>query len=180
MLPAPTVGNCLGCPYREGPAIGSRGDIRSPLVLVGEAPGKTEIECGRPFVGLAGDRLRDALREAGLQEDYAFITNSVACRPWPRIRPHRSAIRACRGRLIDELALAPRMAIVALGGTALHSLTDDSNLQITRERGKSLGTEWGPVFPTLHPAYVRRVPSEYQHLVQDLLQAGSRLAGTAR
>jgi Uracil-DNA glycosylase len=68
MLRAPTVANCPGCPYRaEGPAIGSRGDIRSPLLLVAEAPGVTEIDCGRPFVGPAGDLLRAAMGEAGLE-----------------------------------------------------------------------------------------------------------------
>jgi uracil-DNA glycosylase family 4 len=178
MLPAPIVDNCPDCPYRAegGRAIGNRGAVRSPLVLVGEAPGETEIDCGRPFVGPAGDRLPDAMRDAGLPEDHAFITNAVACRPRP-VRPRRSAIRACRGRLIGELARASRTVIIDLGGTALHSLTGRYDLRITRERGHSFDTEWGPVLPTLHPARVLRVRSEYPLLVEDLRRAALRLAG---
>lgn len=67
--------------------------------------------------------------------------------------------------------------IVALGGTALHSLTGRYDLRITRERGNAFDTEWGPVVPTLHPAFVLRVRSEYPQLVEDLRTAASLLAG---
>jgi uracil-DNA glycosylase family 4 len=125
-------------------------------------------------VGPAGDRLRQAMRDAGFREDHAFVTNAVACRPRP-VRPHRSAIRACRGRLIDELARAPRTVIIALGGTAFHSLAGRYDLRITRERGHSFDTEWGLVIPTLHPARVLRLRSEYPQLVEDLGRAALRL-----
>jgi hypothetical protein len=48
------IANCLGCPYREGVAIGTRGNTASPIVLVGEAPGAKEVDEGQPFVGRAG------------------------------------------------------------------------------------------------------------------------------
>jgi len=38
-------------------AIGTRGDPTSRIVLVAEAPGATEVDQGRPFVGRAGDLL---------------------------------------------------------------------------------------------------------------------------
>jgi uracil-DNA glycosylase len=35
----PKIANCPGCPYRDGKAVGTRGDPASRIVLVGEAPG---------------------------------------------------------------------------------------------------------------------------------------------
>lgn len=173
------VEHCARCPYRAlGPAIGSRGDARSRLVLVGEAPGRTEIEEGRPFAGRAGQVLSSALRDAGLNEAGAFIINAVACRPMP-VRPRRAAIAACHGRLVGEIELAPRAAIVALGATALASLIGSRDLRITRARGRTFDSPWGPILATLHPARVLRRPDERQHLVADLVYAG-RLAGIAR
>lgn len=170
-----TIEHCEGCPYQAlGPAIGSRGDPLSPLVLVGEAPGRTEIRVGSPFRGPAGERLSAALKDAGIDDATVFIINSVACRPEP-VRPRRSAIGACRGRLVAEIERAPRAVIVALGATALASLTGRYDLRILQERGRVFDSERGPIVVTLHPARVRRRPSEYKYLVADLTFAG-RLA----
>lgn len=173
------IENCEHCPYRAvGPAVGSRGDAQSPLVLVGEAPGKDEIRLGRPFVGRAGQLLSTALHDAGIDEASVFIANSIACRPVP-IHPRRSAVAACHGRLVGELTLAPRSAILALGVTALASLTGRHDLRILQERGRVFESEMGPIVATLHPARVLRRPNERPDLVADLAFA-SRLASAAR
>ena len=54
------------------------------LYLVGEAPGGKEAELGRPFVGSAGEALRDMMREAGI--DFSRV------RPGERdsLSPHRT------------------------------------------------------------------------------------------
>jgi hypothetical protein len=54
----PTTEHCPDCPYRQfGPAVGTRGERSSRIVLVGEAPGRQEIEAQKPFVGAAGGLL---------------------------------------------------------------------------------------------------------------------------
>ena len=110
-----TIGHCPSCPYREGPAIGHRGNPASRIVLVGEAPGAKEIAEGRLFVGPAGDVLWAAVAKAGLHEADVFVVNSLACRPHP-VRPRVEAIVACRGRLVRYIAAYPRAVIVALAG----------------------------------------------------------------
>lgn len=175
----PTIDHCPGCPYREfGPAIGPRGDPTSPIVLVGEAPGATEIEEGEPFRGPAGDVLWRAAAEARLLEGNLFITNSVACRPRNPVKPIRTpspdAIRACHGRLARDLAEHPRAVIVTLGATALRAVTGQRGFRIRDVRGRPIPSDWGTVVPTFHPAYVLRrglEGPEYQMLVADLKHA---------
>src|ERR1700755_1933071 len=57
------------------------GDPDAAVMIVGEAPGASEDEEGRPFVGRAGRLLDELLAEAGLQRDDVFITNVLKARP---------------------------------------------------------------------------------------------------
>jgi uracil-DNA glycosylase family 4 len=165
------IENCVLCPYRlVGPAIGTRGIRKSPLVLVGEAPGKNEILVGRPFVGRAGHLLGAALRDAGIDEAGVLIVNAIACRPVP-VKPWRTAIAACHERLLGELRAAPRSAIVALGATAVSSLTGRRDVRILQERGRVFESELGLVVATIHPARALRRPDEFTDLVDDLALA---------
>ena len=175
----PTIEHCFGCPYREfGPAVGTRGDPASGIVLVGEAPGAKEVDEGQPFVGPAGEVLWAALHEVGLHEADLFITNSVACRPSNPGRssfrtPSPAAIDACHDRLAREVAAHPRTVIVALGKTAVQAVTGQRAYAITKkEPGAVLPSQWGTVVPTLHPAFVLRFPTRwYAVLVEDLKNA---------
>jgi len=164
-----TIAPCPGCPY-AGLAIGHRGHPASRIVLVGEAPGKKEIEAGRPLVGPAGHVLWEALAEAGLFEADLFITNAVACLPQP-VNPWVGAIDACRGRLVRDIEAFPRSVIVTLGATAFRAVTGQRGFRMSEVRGRPVVSNWGPVVPTFHPARVRRVRRERPLLVEDLVLA---------
>lgn len=74
---------CLQCPLYncgQGPVMGV---IRpgSVMTVVGEAPGTTEVEQGRPFVGGAGEVLNEALSQGGLTRDQCSVTSTILCRP---------------------------------------------------------------------------------------------------
>jgi DNA polymerase len=176
-----TIDNCPDCPYREyGRAVGHRGNPASPFVLVGEAPGTTEIEMGRPFVGPAGTRvLWPAVMEAGLSDTNLFVTNSVACLPRP-VKPHVAAIKACHERLARDLGAHHREVIVALGATAIRAVTGLREFPITKAGARAeLQSDWGKVVPTFHPAYILRrglKGQEMRRLVADLEHA-RRFAG---
>ncbi|MBI3751479.1 MAG: hypothetical protein HY263_07470 [Chloroflexi bacterium] len=170
-----SIDRCPGCPY-SGRAIGPRGSLASHMVLVGEAPGTTEI--GEPFRGKAGEILRSALVEAALDEANLFITNAVACQPHP-VHPWVRAIDACRGRLEADLAANPGAVLVALGGTAVRAVTRRSGFRVLADRGTPLIGPWGTLVPTLHPARVLRHPAECRLLVEDLMLA-NRIATRVR
>jgi len=168
---APRVERCSGCPYGSEP-IGSSGNPASPIAIVGEAPGQTEVRQGRPFVGPAGTTLRRAIEEASLGEFDPFITNSVSCLPNP-VAPRVEAIDACRGRLMRELEAYPRTVVVAVGGTALRALTETRKPRILEARaGPPIKVHGWLVVPTVHPAWVRRDPHEREKLlIGDLWRA---------
>jgi DNA polymerase len=167
--------NCEGCPYKDGPAVGTRGPVTSRIALVGEAPGVREIADRKPFVGNAGGLLAGAARDAGLGFDRLFITNSVACRPYPTPRPSARAIDACRARLISDLSASPRDVIVTLGTTAFRAATEQRVFRLADLRGRVHTSRWGRLIPTLHPARVLRIRSERDWLVSDLAMAGRLL-----
>ena len=171
-----SVQRCEGCPYGQAIAVGARGDPESPTVLVGEAPGKREVEVGRPFVGPAGQLLDEVAIEAGLRLDDVFIVNAVACLPVPTT-PRKSAILACRPRLRTELSRAPRLVIVTLGAKATRSVLNDFGYRVVAGRGGPRASPWGDVMPTVHPAFVRRRPSARELLLRDIAWAVRRAQG---
>ncbi|KIL52010.1 uracil-DNA glycosylase [Jeotgalibacillus soli] len=69
-------------PYTvEGFVYGS-GPAKPKLMLVGEAPGETEIHNGIPFSGRAGKHLMGFLEQIGLSREEVYITSAVRSRPY--------------------------------------------------------------------------------------------------
>jgi DNA polymerase len=91
--------DCRGCPlWRDATQIvfGS-GPRSADLMLVGEQPGDREDREGKPFVGPAGRILAEALEEAGIDPEAAYVTNAVKHFKW-RPRGRRRSRRSRRGR----------------------------------------------------------------------------------
>jgi uracil-DNA glycosylase family 4 len=172
------IDRCPGCPYAD-PAIASRGDPASPIVLVGEAPGAHEIEEGLPFVGKAGSLLSEEILAAGLVEDELYIVNALSCRPVP-VRPRVGAIRACRSRLLAELAAHPRRVVVTLGATPLRAITGSPcSVLAERKAGPRQIGSW-LVVPTVHPAWVLRWRSERAEMLERDLRLAAGLLRNPR
>jgi len=96
------------------------GDLYSPVLFIGEAPGEKEDERAIPFVGKAGKMLDRLLQEEGLARSSIMITNTVKCRPPRNRRPKEEETRACYPYLEGELR--DRQLLVALGKTASESI----------------------------------------------------------
>lgn len=122
------------------------------VVIVGEAPGKTEDRIGEPFIGDTGIWLMAKLIEVGLKNQ-CFLTNAVKCRPPRNATPLRRHIQTCSGYLRQELRVIKPKIVVAMGKSALRSLHPDKGL----ERG-ALGyvTGVGAFIHTWHPSYCIR------------------------
>jgi uracil-DNA glycosylase len=179
---------CKGCELWQ-PAtqvVFSAGNPRAPLALVGEQPGDVEDRRGIPFVGPAGRLLQDALDEAGVPREDAYVTNAVKHfrfteRGKRRIHatPQVSHIKACLPWLEAELTLVDPTLIVCLGATAARALLG-STFRVTKQRGEvlELATPVGirPVLATVHPSAVLRATAEERNeafagLVSDLRSA---------
>lgn len=56
------------------------GAATSKVILIGEAPGKDEVRCGKPFSGKAGAILDEILEKTGIAREDLYITNTVKYR----------------------------------------------------------------------------------------------------
>ena len=151
------------------------------IVLLGEEPGDAEDRQGHPFVGPAGQLLKRALDEAGVDWENVYLTNVVKhfkflTRGKRRLHQRANAAEqaACRQWLDAELArIRPRL-IVCLGATAARAMLGPS-FQLLRQRGRWIKHGSGQVMATVHPAYVLRVGPDnrarvYAEFVADLRQ----------
>lgn len=62
--------------------VSGQGPLLPKLMIVGEAPGRTEIENFIPFSGQAGKELMASLSFAGLTREDVYITSAVRSRPY--------------------------------------------------------------------------------------------------
>lgn len=62
--------------------LSGQGPIHPKLMIVGEAPGRTEITSKIPFSGRSGDELLNGLNSIGLNRDDVYITSVVRSRPY--------------------------------------------------------------------------------------------------
>jgi len=158
-------------------AVPGEGPARSHILLVGEAPGRTEDETGAPFRGVGGKLLDRALGEAGIRRDRVFITNAVKCRPPGNRKPHAGEVRTCRPYLVAQIAAVRPRVIGALGQTAAHDLLG-TEASLARVRGRWRRFEGRPVVSTYHPAAVLYNRRLYRALVRDLRSAKRRSEAT--
>ena len=167
-----------------------QGPPNASVMLVGEQPGDAEDLEGEPFVGPAGQLLRSALDEAGIDVKTVYLTNAVKHFKWtPRgkrrihDKPNREEILACRVWLDNEIALVKPRAIVALGATAAGVILG-SSARVTRDRGKIFPSELAEIVTlTVHPSSILRAPDSEsraaarRQFVDDLRALAVRLEG---
>lgn len=158
------------------------GPIDAAIVAVGEAPGATEAEIGRPFVGASGNLWNVILDEVGIKRPEIRIENLCEERP-----PHNKIealssevlakwVRDLRNRIAD---LKGKHVIVPMGNYACFALTGKGKVKaglrkalgeavnateaekkagITKLRGSiyqytDINGAGCKVIPTIHPAW---------------------------
>jgi DNA polymerase len=142
-------------------------------MLIGEAPGAEEDRLGKPFVGASGQLLDQMLASVGLsrQRD-VYVSNILPWRPPGNRTPTDAEIALFLPFVHRHIALARPARVLLLGGVAAKALLGAKE-GITRLRGRwaRLPPEAGalPALPTLHPAYLLRMPAAKKDAWADLL-----------
>lgn len=157
---AAAVRVCTRCPLyatATNPVPGE-GNPRAELMCVGEAPGQTEDETGRPFVGAAGQLLTKILEAIQLPRDQVYICNVLKHRPPGNRNPLPEEVTACSPYLIRQIELIRPKVILALGSFAAQALLQ-SKLSLSKLRGQIHEYHGVPVVVTYHPAALLRNPS---------------------
>jgi uracil-DNA glycosylase len=100
---------------------------RTGILLVGQAPGTTEVTTRLPFTGPAGKRLMGWFERAGLSREEVYL--SALCRCFPGkakgggdLAPSRAMIRNCRPHLLREVELLRPEVLVPVGALAIQEL----------------------------------------------------------
>lgn len=159
------------------------------FLIVGEAPGSTEVAAGIPFVGPSGNILNNTLLAAGMNRKQFDCTNVI---PW---RPPNNKIELVLGTkyhtdglaALKELIHGKRYtAILGLGWLALESLTGRTGIHerrgsvyVLRESLLENDDARPPVLCTLHPAYLFEEPKLANVFARDI-QRFARLGSVGR
>lgn len=175
---------CRRCPLWEGATqtVFGEGAAQADFMFVGEQPGDQEDLAGRAFVGPAGKLFDQALAEAGIDRAHAYVTNAVKhfkFEPRGKRRLHKAPnageITACKWWLEQELDLVRPKLVIALGASALFSLTGVRSGLLEMRGSRVASQRAGEVFVTVHPSSILRSGDErqaaYAAFVQDLRKA---------
>ena len=135
------------------------------IMLIGQAPGITEKEAGRPFNAGSGSRLFRWLADAGIDEDWfrqtQYMTAVTKCYPGraksgsgDRV-PSHSEQRLCRPYLNQELAIIDPELILPVGRLAIN-LFYPAKASLTKIVGTQKQVDGRWVVPLAHPSGASR------------------------
>lgn len=183
-----SLANCRRCDGADAAAVPILSGARSPRVmLVGQAPGRTETSDRRPFAGRAGRTLFRWLERAGIREDAArdqiYIAAMTRCYPGPspsgrgdRVpTPRERAL--CADWLDAELRMIRPALLIPVGRLAVNRFVGTMPLEkvvgrahvVTHAGGESLAV------PLPHPSGASSWISEPGHVA--LLDSAIELIG---
>ncbi len=153
------IRRCRKCPLcaSRKHAVPGEGEP-SAAVFVGEAPGKEEDECGRPFVGRSGRFLDGLLKGIDISRHQIYITSAVKCRPPENRTPHADELRICKVNWLDrQISLINPKIIVLLGKIPLKQMLGRKD-NLNNLHGQVFKREGRSYFVTFHPAAAMRFP----------------------
>jgi uracil-DNA glycosylase family 4 len=150
------------------------GNPKSPIMLIGEAPGADEDMQGLPFVGQSGQLLNKILLSIGFKREDVYIANIVPWRPPGNRTPTNEEVAICQPFIEKHIELITPKILILLGGIAAKTLLK-TNEGISKLRGRFLDYTLPTganiqCLATFHPAYLLRSPGQKAQAWQDMLR----------
>ena len=146
------------------------GDLNSPLMLIGEAPGKVEDETNSTFQGEIGSLLNKMLLAINIKREKVYTTYSVNFRTPEDRKPTAQEIKRYSVFLKEHILIINPKIIILMGSTAMESLTGLN--KISNERGKwkeiIFKNKTLPLMITFSPSYLIRFPENKKYSWEDL------------
>ena len=147
------------------------GNINSPIMLVGEAPGVEEDKAGQTFLGEVGDLLKKMLNAINIKKENIYTTYAVNFRPPEDRKPTANEIKRYSQFLQKQISIIKPKIIILMGSTAMESLTGlNSKISIERGKWKEIivkNTSYNVII-TFNPSYLLRAPENKKHSWDDL------------
>jgi len=147
------------------------GNINSPIMLIGEAPGVEEDKTGLTFMGDVGVLLKKMLLAINIKKENIYSTYAVNFRPPEDRKPTSIEIKRYSQFLQKHISIIKPKIIILMGSTAMESLTG-LNSKISIERGKwkeviVQNTNYNVII-TFNPSYLIRIPENKKYSWEDL------------
>ena len=147
------------------------GNINSPIMLIGEAPGVEEDKTGLTFMSDTGGLLKKMLSAINIKKESIYSTYAVNFRPPEDRKPSSIEIKRYSQFLQRHISIIRPKIIILMGSTAMESLTGlNSNISIERGKWKEViiqNTNYNVII-TFNPSYLLRVPENKKHSWEDL------------
>jgi DNA polymerase len=151
------VAGCTRCALYKSAKhhVPGEGNPAAELLCVGEAPGVSEDELGRPLVGEAGELFTKILGAIQLSREDVYICNVLKHRPPGNRDPLPEETVACQPYLLRQIELVRPRVILALGRLAAQTLLQ-TTAGIGALRGRIHRYDGVPLIVTYHPAALLR------------------------
>ncbi len=147
------------------------GNIKSPIMIIGETPGEAEENCGFSFQGEVGPLLKKMLLAIDLDVNKIYKTYSINFRTPEDRKPTTKEIKRYSPFLKDHVSIIDPKIIILMGSTAMESIINSNN-KISVERGKwkeiILKNKSYPLMITYSPSYLLRYPENKKYSWEDL------------
>ena len=154
------------------------GNQDAQVMIIGEAPGKTEDKLQKPFVGRAGKLLDDLLGRISLDRTKVYITNVVNYRPDKNRKPTAEEINEFKKLLFKHIQIIKPKYLLLLGATAATAVLNHKG-PLSKVRGKwkniKIINSYFDVFATFHPAFLLRQHNQKKITLKDLFDLKKKL-----
>ena len=163
----------LGKNFPKKNLVFADGNKDAQVMIIGEAPGKTEDKLQKPFVGRAGILLDNLLRHINLDRTKVYITNVINFRPNNNRKPSTKEINQFKKILFKHVNIIKPKLILLLGSTAATAvLNHDGLLNEVRGKWKTIKIMDNNfnILTTFHPAFLLRQPIKKSFFFKDLTE----------
>ena len=147
------------------------GNINSPIMLIGEAPGIEEDKSSTTFKGEVGELLNKMLLAIGVKKKNIYCSYAINFRPPEDRKPTAQEIKRYSVFMKKHISIIYPKIIILMGSSAMESLTG-INTKISLERGKwkeiILRNKTYPVMISYNPSYLIRFPENKKYSGEDL------------
>jgi len=166
--------SCVDCPIANSIFVPPHVNQDCEVLLIGEAPGKTEVAQRVPFVGTAGKLLKKSLEDAGFDISTMSVTNIVKCRPYDEKgatrTPTKKEFMKCGSTFIDaEVSSFGKLKVVILLGKSPFDYFFPKG-SYAKSRGHFLKEGGKVFFVSMHPSHALYNPNKETELANDMLK----------
>jgi len=154
------------------------GNINSPIMFIGEAPGIEEEKSGLTFKGEVGNLLNKMLIAIDIKRQNIYTSYAINFRPPEDRKPTSTEIKRYSVFLKEHISIIDPKIIVLMGSSAMEAVTGITE-KISSKRGKwqevILKNKTYPLMITFNPSYLIRFPENKKYSWTDLKEIRKKI-----